>query len=593
MRAIMKKLLENQRVLLVTILVAGIVVGMLMSQVLFVKKQPDTDEAIHSHAEETEYSCSMHPQIRQMEPGKCPLCGMDLTPLGRKSDSNRMDDKFRLEISEEAMALANVRTTKVGTGSSQAQIQLSGKIQANQERMSTLTAKFGGRIESLYIGFDGVEIRKGQKIATIYAPDLATAHLELLEAAAQKESFPALYDAVVKKLKLWKLSEGQIEILESNQNFNYHFDVFSDTEGIVTERLVKVGDYISTGSQLASVIDLKSVWIVLEAYEKDLSRLKVGSKVNFQVNGLPGQNFKTSIAHINPTMDADSRTVEVRAIVPNQNYQLKPEMLVQAQVETNSIQDGVFVPKTAVLWTGTRSVVYVQTGNKPEFEMREVTIGQRNGENILVLEGLEKGELIVVNGVFAIDAAAQLRGNYNMIVRPQTKTLNVSPKFIEQITLLADSYFLLKNALVLDDFLQAKSTLTKLERSLEKIEKKHLDKEALERWNDLKNQFAVTLSDMNNANDLEELRRHFGIFSDVLIELTETFGLQKDKVYKQFCPMAFDDQGGYWLSDSEEILNPYFGEMMLSCGEVSKIYHQGKKTYEGESDPKRKASHQH
>ncbi|WP_257670437.1 efflux RND transporter periplasmic adaptor subunit [Parapedobacter tibetensis] len=579
--------------------------GLLVGWLIFGRTEKEGQEE-HQHAtgQETTYTCSMHPQIRQNEPGNCPICGMELIPV---SDSgNGEGNPYVLQMTEEAVALANIQTTRVKGISGGSGLVLSGKIKVNEEKRSVITAKFPGRIEQLYVNFTGQDIRKGDRLATIYSPELVSAQQELREAASIKDRAPELYAAAKEKLKLWKLSESQIQKIESSQEVVSSFDIYSDVGGVVTERLVAQGDYVNTGSALAQVADLSNVWIVLDAYESDLSELKIGAPLKFTAQGIPGKQFETKVNYITPMLDGATRTVEVRAVAANPGYALKPEMFVNAVVggsdkaaKAPRATTILGVPKTAVLWTGPRSVVYVKVpgAETPAFEMREVTLGSRSGEMFIIQSGLDVGEEVVSNGVFAIDGAAQLSGNYSMMTRGNAKTLDVPQAFRKQITQIAEAYFALKNALVKDDANAAMKTVGTIKTVLNSVDMGLLtDDNAHHQWMEQQTGLEGDLKKLSGIAkpDIASLRAQFEPLSNHIIEMTETFGLEIDKVYKQFCPMAFDDKGAYWLSETEPILNPYFGEAMLNCGEVKQTYRKGQRVLEkGDAQQQPEGTHNH
>ena len=372
--------------------------------------------------------------------------------------------------------------------------------------------------------------------------------------------------------------------------------MLADKGGIVTQRNIAVGDYVGTGSVLFDVVDLSRVWIMIDAYESDLPFVKIGDEVTFTAAGIPGQTFTAKVTYIDPVINPNTRAASVRAEALNRTGDLRPEMFVNARVKTTlrKGQSSLAIPRTALLWSGKRSIVYVkvQDSEFPSFEMREITIGSRMGEMYLVQAGLEAGEEIVTNGVFSIDAAAQLSGNYSMLMRPKTKTMDVPRAFSEQITALAEAYFTVKNGLVEDDPKAVKSALGQMEVALNKVSMEGLKGQAHDHWMALKQQLAEAAKMMQGEETLDGLRQHFSMLSENMLEVTESFGLEKDKVYKDFCPMAFDNKGAFWLSETEEIRNPYFGESMLSCGEVKKTYLKGQKVFE-EGGPAKQAAGGH
>lgn len=558
------------------------------------EEHPDHE---HTHIDENgvEYTCSMHPQIRQNEPGQCPLCGMALTPVNNKKGGE--SSPFILEMTPEAVALSNVQITRVKSGSGSGKLSLTGKIQPNEQRTKSLTANYAGRVDQLYVNFTGQEVRRGEKLATLYSPELVNAQKELLETAKIKERQPALYQASKEKLRLWKISEEQIAAIETSGNVQTQFDVYADVAGVVMGRNIAVGDFVNRGTPLFEIVDLSTVWVILDAYESDLGAIKKGDDLDFQVSAYPGRAFKAKITYIDPVLNPDTRTVGVRAEAVNRNFELKPEMFVSADIATSqAAASGLMIPKTAILWTGPRSVVYVQKGNReaPAFEMREIEIGARVGDDYLVLSGLEEGEQVVSNGVFAIDAAAQLSGNYSMMTRPEVKTLEVSEAFRKQLTAFVQSYLPIKDALVKTDARETQAATNPAKTSLEKIDMKLLDTKAHDIWMDLLRPIKNSLDKIAQTTDVEEQRKHFENLSDNLIEAVEYFGVVENTIYRQYCPMAFKDQGAYWLSSEKEIRNPYFGDMMLTCGEVKETYQPGKRvTSTSEAKPEVQVGHNH
>ncbi len=584
---VMKKILDSKIVLIGLTLLAGVFIGLLISgggnqEERRAVNQSTDSEHQHNEADKELWTCSMHPQIRQGEPGDCPICGMDLIPVVAAPTASH--SPLVTALSPEAAAMVNIQTSRVAGVSAEGKILLTGTIQPDEQRQASITAKFPGRIEKLYVDFTGEVIKKGNRLASIYSPELVTAQQELLEAVNTKATFPELYEAARMKLQRWKLSESQINQIESTGKVKDQFDILADKSGIVTQKNVAVGDYINTGSVLFNVVDLTSLWVILDAYESDLPLLKIGDAVDFSVAGVPGKAFQAKISFIDPLIDPDTRAAAVRAEVLNEGGFLKPEMFVNADINvgTPSAQTALAIPRTALLWSGKRSVVYVKTpdASAPSYEMREVTIGSRMGEMWLIEGGLEAGEEIVTNGVFAIDAAAQLAGNYSMLNRPEIKTLEVPDAFRKQITTVADAYFEMKKGLVESDPEASKAAAILVENAMKKVNGEQLKPEALQNWEALRTRIGQQNKQIASASGLEEMREGFKKLSLNILEMTELYGLEKNKLYKNYCPMALNDQGAYWLSEVEDIRNPYFGDAMLTCGEVKETYLRGRPVLE-------------
>lgn len=375
------------------------------------------------HAEnveqETIWTCSMHPQIKQDKPGQCPICAMDLVPIASLSSDDEHVSPDEIQMSESAVQLANIQTTVVTKGVPKKSISLLGKVKPDERNIAELTARFGGRIEKLFVNYTGQDVYKGQKLATIYSPELIISQKELLEAVLFKETNPTYYKAAVSKLKLWDLTDEQIEGIIQNSEPQLYFNVLSPITGTVTQRHVALGNYMKEGDGLFEVIDLTKVWVMFEAYESDLPWIKKGDHIEFSIKSLPGKTYEGKVTYIDPFIDPETRVAEVRVELSNSKQELKPEMyasgILHSQIAENSNE--LLIPKSAILWTGKRAVVYVKVPEREtsSFKYREIVLGPEAGNYYVVAEGLTEGEEIATNGVFKIDAAAQLAGKPSMM----------------------------------------------------------------------------------------------------------------------------------------------------------------------------------
>lgn len=411
----MKTIVNNKAVLAIACALGGLLLGWVFFHEGS-KKQEAAHEG-HEHVDEhTIWTCAMHPQIRQNEPGNCPICGMELIPLDKLTSGPNV-----VEMSESAARLANILTSKVSFMLPEKEINLQGKVVLDETRVGNQTVHIPGRIEKLYVDFTGEKVRKGQKLASIYSPELVNAQKELLEAAKSKNSNGLLYKAARNKLKQWKFTDAQINEIEKKAEVQEDLDILADMSGIVLERKVAVGDHVMGGGVLFTVADLSRVWVVFDAYEADIPWLKVGDEVDFTVGAVPGKSFSGKITFIDPVINAKTRTASVRLEIPNSTGELKPEMFANATVTAKlPIEEAYLtVPKSAVMWTGKRSVVYVAIpeSEKPAYEFREVTLGPDLGGYYIIKDGLTEGDQVVTNGTFKVDAAAQLAGKKSMMNR--------------------------------------------------------------------------------------------------------------------------------------------------------------------------------
>ncbi|MAC95900.1 MAG: efflux transporter periplasmic adaptor subunit [Flavobacteriales bacterium] len=580
----------------VVIAISTLAVGLLLGWIFFGKNSKVQPEE-HNHAEMASsdnqtWTCSMHPQIKRNEPGDCPICGMDLIPL--ESESSEIDP-MAVSMSPTAMQLAQVQTTVVGSGDAKKSIRLSGKVQADERLLFTQSSHIPGRIEKLTVNFTGEFISEGQIIAYVYSPELVTAQEELVEARKIKETQPSLFLAAKEKLKNWKLTDKQIEQILSSDKKIEQFPILANVSGYVTEKMVNLGDYIKQGQPIYEIADLSKVWILFDVYESDMEWVKKGDSVFYTIQSISGETFRGKISYIDPVIDPKSRVAQARVEVKNPDFKLKPEMFASATVksEINLAEDQIVVPKSAVMWTGKRSLVYVMEKNakRVAFKMREVRLGAELGERYVIESGLDEGEEIAVKGTFSIDAAAQLAGKPSMM-SPEggqemtghnhgkgvayehetpahsTEKVAVSEAAQKALASLYESYFKLKDALVSDDFKGAKNAATQMGEELDKIDMNVFKGKAQVRWMKLSKDLNFLLHQAETEEDIEKLRANFFTISKRLIDAAETFDPMRDTIYVLHCPMANSNNGADWLSLEKEIRNPYFGAQMLKCGEV-------------------------
>lgn len=423
----MKKIINNIKGNYGLVLIV-LTIGFFIGWIVFHPTKTDSEYSTHiegheghEHATEdpTTWTCSMHPQIKQDQPGQCPICAMDLIPLTTNQTSGEDIDPDEIVLTEAAAQLANIQTLVVTKGNPKRTVHLQGKVHADERNIAELTARFGGRIEKLHVNFTGQRVQKGGRLATVYSPDLVTAQSELLEAMSFIESRPSFYTAARTKLKLWDLTEQQINEIEDKGEPQLYFDILSPITGTVMMRHASLGDYVKEGDALFQVTDLSRVWVMFDAYESDLSWISKGDHVELNIQSASGESFQSSVSYIDPFINSLTRVAKVRVELPNLDGALKPEMFANGILHSqlSEAQDRLLIPKSSILWTGKRAVVYVKVPDResPSFLYREITLGPEAGNFYVVADGLKEGEVIAVNGVFKIDAAAQLEGKPSMM----------------------------------------------------------------------------------------------------------------------------------------------------------------------------------
>jgi len=622
-KEIIREIKENY-ILVLSVFVVGLFFGWLLFHSSGKTTMSGSNtEVLEGHDHETElatiWTCSMHPQIRMDKPGKCPICGMDLIPLNSLTPDEEQIDPNAIVMTESAAKLAEVHTMIVKRGSPEKSLYLQGKVQADERNITELTARFGGRIEKLFINFTGQHVQQGEKLATIYSPGLVTAQRELLEAVSYKESRPALYTAAKGKLKLWDLSDEQISAIEKLGEPQLYFDVNSPVTGTITMRHVALGDYVKEGMALFQVVDLSHVWVLFDAYESDIPWIKKGDQADFTIQSLPGKTYSGKITFIDPFINASTRVAKVRVEMNNPKLEIKPEMFVKGTIQSRIAEGSheLLIPKSSILWTGKRSVVYVKVPDRenPTFLYRQVTLGPEAGNFYVIDDGLSEGEEIAVNGTFKIDAAAQLQGLPSMMnpeggktntmpgmimpgdsksgteqnkqemdmpsagAKSRSDTLNkkttgtpvkmdISMDFTMQLNTVYDKYIVLKNAFVQSDETKVKKAAKDVLQALAKTDMHLLKGDAMTTWMDLLPNLDSHLKQIASSDDLEGKRKTFSVFNNVFYKAIKTFSLMGKTVYYQFCPMMNENKGAYWLSETNEIRNPYYGDAMLTCGET-------------------------
>jgi Cu(I)/Ag(I) efflux system membrane fusion protein len=571
--------MKNKIIYIGIALIAGLLAGWLLFGNHSIETSSSTAVSdTHDHSSETAeqmWTCSMHPQIMQLEPGDCPICGMELIPAQSNAEGLAANE---IKMTKNAMALANIQTTKVGSSvasDDEGMMSLSGKIAANEEKNAVQSSYFDGRLEKLNISYEGQQVSRGQLLATIYAPQLIAAQQELITAASLKESQPELYQAVRNKLKNWKLSESQINAVESSGKVRDNFSVYATVSGTVVQVMAAEGDYLKQGQPILKLNNLNSVWAEFDAYESQIARLKVGQQIKVTTNAYTNKEFDATVSFIDPMLNNATRTITLRATLKNTEGIFKPGMFVTGKLkgEINRNDASLTVPASAVMWTGERSLVYIKTNpNEPIFEMRKVSIGRRIGENYTITDGLQNGDEIVTNGTFTVDAAAQLQGKKSMMNQGKQEVSEVplskmkmkfSESFQKDFKKVLQSYLQMKDAFVNSDAEKvsafAKATSKSLKAipmgSLGQMEESHIEKSI------------EMLNAIAQNEDLENQRDHFVVLNENMVVIAMNVEVATP-IYVQKCPMANNNKGAVWLSTEKDIKNPYYGDAMLTCGSV-------------------------
>ncbi|MGQ9859338.1 MAG: efflux RND transporter periplasmic adaptor subunit [Thermodesulfobacteriota bacterium] len=327
-----------------------------------------------------------------------------------------------VEISAEKRQLLGVRTAEVSMIRMVRNIRTVGRTEYDERRLATVNTKFEGWIEKLYVDYTGRFVRKGELMAEIYSPELLATQQEFLsllnwtkprgDDAPWGETLArdaqVILQAAKERLKLWDMTEEQIQELERTQKPIRTIKILSPATGYVMQKMAVLGMRVMPGEKLFDLADLSTLWILAEVYEYELPFLRVGMPAKVTLSYLPGAEFSSRIDYIYPTVSSETRTARVRLLLPNPKGMLKPQMFANVEIRVD-LGPRLTVPSEAVIDTGTRQIVYVDRG-EGLFEPREVKLGMRTQEVAEVIRGLRAGEKVAASGAFLVDSEAQLKG---------------------------------------------------------------------------------------------------------------------------------------------------------------------------------------
>jgi membrane fusion protein, copper/silver efflux system len=322
-----------------------------------------------------------------------------------------------VELTPAEIAAAGVQVAEVHTAALKTDIAAFGRVEQPEAQLSAVSARIGGRVDKLYVQYTGERVHIGQPVADIYSPEVATSieeyHLAEENRNQLKESDDAFArlqaDALVKasqhRLELWGISVKQSDAPEKDGV--PHVTIYSYASGTVVDRKVTQGQYVNAGDTLFMVADLNQVWIKADVYEEQLPQIRQGQEVEISSESLPNRTLHGHVDFIEPAANPQTRTVPVHVHVVNPEMRLLPGMFVNATFVSRAAGPSIVVPRSAVLDTGTRKIVYLARPNGV-FEAREVQVGAAAEDSFPVLHGLKLGDNVVLNGNFLIDSQAHL-----------------------------------------------------------------------------------------------------------------------------------------------------------------------------------------
>lgn len=435
-------------------------------------------------AENVRYICPMMCTPPQSEPGRCPVCAMELVPASSGGGSS---DSHSVQIDPAARRVANIRTVAVTSMPMTRTIRTIGELSSDEGTLKTLSAYVYGRLDRLYADYTGVVVEKGDHLALVYSPRLYSSQVELLLAKKARENSRSatltrviesnldLYKSARERLLEFGMTVSQIDELERTGKASSRMHLCAPIHGTVIKKYATEGQYVKEGQAIYELADLSTVWLMLELFPEDAAMIRYGQKVEAFVQSLPGQKFTGRVAFIDPTVNPKTRTVGVRVVISNEDGVLRigdyakatikvplvgtigqrseiydPELankwisprhphIVESSPGTCPVcgvdlvpasqfgftdkpnsAEVLVVPRDTVLLAGSNSVLYVET-EPGRFEIRRVVLGPSCGDQIVILKGVEEGEQVATRGNFLIDSQMQLVGNPSLIDPTKTE----------------------------------------------------------------------------------------------------------------------------------------------------------------------------
>jgi Cu(I)/Ag(I) efflux system membrane fusion protein len=351
------------------------------------------------------YTCSMHPQIKEDKPGKCPICQMDLIAVPKSS----MQANNEVHLNTQQIQLGNISVDTVKTSSIGDNQVLAGTLNFDQQKLLTVTARVEGRLEKLYVKQTGSYVHKGDKLYDLYSEQLNTAKQEYLTALEEQSTpgntlvnYAALAESAKNKLLLWGMTAGQLSQLASDKITLPLTSFYSPADGYVTALNMQEGSYAMEGSPVIQLADLADLWAEAQVYTTEMNALSIADNIAVKIPGLNNLSIQGKAEFINPEINPLTRINLVRVTIPNNNNQLYPGMPVYI-VANNRQRHGIVLPADAVLQNGKGASVWVQT--KPGiYTVRMVQTGITSGNAIEIIWGLQAGDMVVISGAYLLNS---------------------------------------------------------------------------------------------------------------------------------------------------------------------------------------------
>lgn len=371
----------------------------------------------------------MDPSIHADRPTQDSM-GMDFIPVYEDEvevPSSAVPGRAAVLIPADRRQLLGVQSEILTRGPLTRKVRTVGRITPDERLLHHIHTRYDGFIEHVYVDFVGKFVKKGDRLLSIYSPELFATQAEYLLAlkgarelgengGASALRGTALVEAVRQRLLLWNVRPEQIEALERGGAPRREIDLYSEVSGVVVARVAQHGMRVTPADSLFDIVDLSRVWVMAEVYEADLAAIRLGMFATIETPSAPGRKLRGQVTFISPTLEAATRTTGVRIELMNPGGLLKPDMFADVTLDTD-LGTVLFVPETAIIDAGARKLAFVDLG-EGRYEPREVTLGARAERGFVVLKGLAEGEKTVVAANFLIDSESSLRAAVQSMKSP-------------------------------------------------------------------------------------------------------------------------------------------------------------------------------